>query len=476
MFLNLDKIRFKNNLSIANKFTIMYTTASLVVVILIAVGLSWVLSDLMTTAERQFLIDEVYVIKGLLEKNNQQLSSIKQEVDGVPATLKKDSSYYYYIHIKDQKNKIVMSTPGAETRINNAPFPPVNKMGWQNNIVKWQANNGQSYLLMNAPINTNHGNVTFSMEMALNIGYPQSLITKYQHYIFIFLLLLFALLILLGKLIAKSSLKSLYEMAKITQQITVSKLSNRINPKEWPKELLPLGHSFNDMLAGIERAFDNLSQCTNELAHELRMPVNNLIGSTEIILSRPRDLNEYYQLLTSNLEEFKRLSKLTDNILFLARNEFPNNAINKKTLRLEKEVSLVCEFYKYLAAEKNINIQQQGQAVLQGDQLLIQRVITNLLSNAIKYGKNNGNITITIKQSPANVELEIADDGIGISQEHLTNIFNRFYRVSATTKATNSWGLGLPIVKSILELHKGSITVTSEPEKGSKFCLRFPCW
>lgn len=471
MSLNLAKT-FKKNLSIANKFAIMYTSASTLILIIIALALSWALSDLMLTAEKQYLIDEVYVVKSLLNKHHQKLSAIKQEVDGVPEALKKNAAYFYFVNIKDANGKTLMSTPGAPEKITNAPFPKLDNIHWKDTLIKWHEN-GESYLLMNAPIIfDNDGKVKLAIEVALNVDYPESLIFKYRIYILIFLLLLFTMLLLLGRLIAKSSLKSLYEMAKVTQQITATKLSKRINHDEWPKELMPLGRSFNEMISGIEKAFNNLSQCTDELSHELRMPINNLIGSTEIILSRPRPLMQYRKLIESNLEEFQRLSKLTDSILFLARNEFPTNAIQKKTIHLENEVQKISDFYRDLAAEKNISIVQKGEATIQGDQLLIQRAITNILSNAIKYCHQNTQILFEITQCDEIIELAITDNGIGIEEEQLNKIFDRFYRREDNRQ--NSWGLGLSIVKMIMELHKGTVSATSILGKGSRFSLTFP--
>ncbi len=464
----------KKNFSIANKFTILYTSASMLILIIIALALSWALSDLMQAAERQYLIDEVYVVKNLLYKHNENLSSIKQEVDGVPEAQKNNASYYYFSKVKDSNGKVLMSTPGAEQKISHVPFPALSKTKWQDNIATWHAPNGESYLLINAPILYDQaGNIKLSMEVALNTDYPQSLIIKYQIYIGIFLLLLFGLLLILGKFIAKSSLKRLYEMAEITQQITASKLSERIDHQEWPKELISLGRAFNEMLAGIEKAFNNLSQCTNELSHELRMPINNLIGSTEIILSKPRDTSQYQQLIESNLEEFRRLSKLSDSILFLARNEFPNTVVPKTTIQLEEEVFKISEFYRDLAADKNITIDQTGSAIVQANQLLIQRAITNLLSNAIKYSNENSNILFEITKSQNCTELAIQDNGIGIETKHIDKVFDRFYRAD-DSQASNSWGLGLAIVKMIMDLHKGSVSVESDLGKGSRFVLSFP--
>lgn len=471
--MSLRNAKSRSQISIANKLTFSFTAASIIILSLIALVLSWALSNMMLLAEKQYLIDEAHVIQELLKNYPNDFSSLKQEVSGVPQALKNNATYTYYVNVIDKNEIIIMQTPDAKEHIANAPFPK-NVTAWQSHFREWVNDKGQHYLLISAPAKYDHqGNIITNLQIALNTSYPNALIQKYRLYIAAFFVLLVGLFNILGKLIAKKSLKRLYELATITEQITVSKLSDRIDTTRWPPELTSLGHSFNKMIGGIEKAFDNLSQCTNEIAHELRIPINNLIGSTEIILSRERDPIEYKELLCSNLEEFRRLSRLTDNILFLARNEMPNAFLHFTKLELAKEVKTVCEFFKDFAAEKNIQIIYEGKGSVRGDLLLVQRAITNILNNAIKYTPEGGKIHLTVRSNHDFNDIIITDNGVGISQDKLPHIFDRFYKIDS--KSTG-WGLGLAIVKTIMELHKGSIDVESIPGEGSRFFLRFPAF
>ena len=185
------------------------------------------------------------------------------------------------------------------------------------------------------------------MHMAIDTSYPQYLINKYRIIIMIILLISLLGIMLFSILIARKGLNSLYEMANITKRITSTQLSKRLNTREWPKELTPLGQAFNQMLTGLESAFNRLNQCTAELAHELRTPINNLIIGAEITLSQQRDAEEFRQELESNLEEYKRLNNLVENILFLGQSRKPLcKKLNYQYLDIKDELTKICEFYK----------------------------------------------------------------------------------------------------------------------------------
>src|SRR5205823_1333203 len=118
--------------------------------------------------------------------------------------------------------------------------------------------------------------------------------------------------IFLGYIIARKGMQSLFELTEVTKKITANSLHQQIDPKFWPKELKALGKAFNQMLERIEISFSHLTQFSADLAHELRTPVNNLMGQTEILFSRNCSIEEYQQVLGSNLEELHRISQIID--------------------------------------------------------------------------------------------------------------------------------------------------------------------
>ncbi|CAG0975615.1 partial serine/threonine-protein kinase RsbW, partial [Geobacteraceae bacterium] len=175
----------------------------------------------------------------------------------------------------------------------------------------------------------------------------------------------------------------------------------------------------------------------------------------------------------SSLEEYERLSRLIDNILFLARAE---QRIEPIPLDAGRELELLQDYYGTLAEEKGIAISCRGGGHILADPLLFQRAVGNLLSNAIRYTPAGGTITITLtRDADGGTRLTVTDTGNGIAPDDLPRVFDRFYRSSeARTLTPDGTGLGLAIVRSIMELHRGSVAISSEPGRGTSVTLHFP--
>jgi two-component system heavy metal sensor histidine kinase CusS len=281
--------------------------------------------------------------------------------------------------------------------------------------------------------------------------------------------------IVIGGGVAKKGLQKIKEFEDTMAKITIDSLHERINLNVWPKELIPLGERFNTMLERIETSFIQMSQFSSDIAHELRTPLNNLIGLTEIALSKKEIPEEYHSLLESNMQEYAHLTKLIENLLFLARSDHGKIKLNKTHVSARTEIFKICEYYEAMADEKGIVVVCDGDAEVFVDLLHFKRIISNLLSNALRYTER-GNITITVKSLPnKSVEICIQDTGIGIPNEHLSQLFNRFYRVdSSRTANSGGLGLGLAIVKSILNLHHATIEIKSIVNTGTLVTLMFP--
>lgn len=293
----------------------------------------------------------------------------------------------------------------------------------------------------------------------------------------IIIILLFSTLsaIILGHMIARNGLKRLREFENKMEQITINSLQARINLKEWPKELISLGEKFNSMLDRIQSSLNQILQFSSDIAHELRTPLNNLRGITEIQLSKNECDEKQRNLLEKYMSEFLHLSKLIENLLFIARSDNRQVTLNKEIIDARKEILNICDYHMAVADEKKIEINCEGKAYVIADLTLFKRVISNLITNALKYTSPNGRIKIKILQMDRHVEIAIHDTGVGISAEHLKNIFDRFYRIDSS-RSSNSGGigLGLAIVKSILELHGGKIWAESKINCGTSMYLHFP--
>jgi two-component system heavy metal sensor histidine kinase CusS len=317
---------------------------------------------------------------------------------------------------------------------------------------------------------------TFSKILNATGSIPQYLSVECFENTIIALLIASLSTIVIGYYIARKGLGKIQDFSRKTECITAESLHERINPQDWPCELELLSHKFNGMLDRLQVSFTQLSQFSSDIAHELRNPLNNLTGITELALTKDRTTEEYKRILESNQDEYQHLTRLIENLLFLAYADHGQAILNKSSLQANSEIEKICDYYYALAAEKQIQLHLQGTATISADPTLFKRVMSNLISNAIRYTDEHGKIEIfIIKKTASMTEISIRDTGIGISEEHLPFLFNRFYRVDPSRSAqSGGLGLGLAIVKSIIALHQGDIQITSIAHKGTTVTLRLP--
>jgi two-component system heavy metal sensor histidine kinase CusS len=283
--------------------------------------------------------------------------------------------------------------------------------------------------------------------------------------------------ILLTNLIARNMLLKIKEFSDRIENISAHSLSDKLNSEDYTKEFKVLADNFNNMLDRVKNSFVQLSQFSSDIAHELRNPINNLKGLTEITLTRKKSPEEYVQVLEKNMEEFNYLSKLIDNLLFLARSENQELVVKKQTITGHVEVENLLEYFQSAAEEKNIILSSSGEANFFVEPILFKRVIYNLVSNAIKHTPANGKIEIYLQSnSDSTSTVIVKDSGLGIEEKHLSRIFDRFYKVDASRSSNmdGNCGLGLAIVKSIVELHQGEISIESKLQQGTTVHIHFP--
>lgn len=460
MFLKSVKNIFSKNRSITTRLTFFYAIATFILLMLIALFLYWSLVNTLYQNDKQFLSDEVDIVHYLLE-HHAQPTILEHEINITPFLLS-NSFYHYYIRVLNKKNQIVYETPGMEM-LNQAVFSHKKNL-W------WYSKNGDKYLLMQSFTHTN-----WVIQAALSVSYQHEVVEQYRQRAITILIVGEIFAIFIGFIIARKGLRRLYELTNMTKNITASSLHQRVDANAWPKELRKLARAFNEMLNRIEVAFSHLTQFSDDLAHELRTPINNLMGQTEIALSCPATIKEYQQTLEANLEDLQRLSQIIENLLYLARTENPQREIKKNILQVPEEISVVCDFYQAMADDKKIKVTCEGKGIVLANQVMFRRLISNLLSNALKHTPSGGEVKFFIKEIGKNIEIRLCDNGAGIAAEHLPKIFNRFYRVDAARSQTlGSTGLGLAIVKSIVDLHHGTITIQSKVSQGTIIVLNLP--
>ena len=283
----------------------------------------------------------------------------------------------------------------------------------------------------------------------------------------------------LGWLVSQRGLRPVRTLAARAAAIDVQHLHLRVQGTEQVQELQQLGEALNQMLARLEDGFGRLSRFSEDLAHEMRTPLNNLLGHTELALRKTRSSDDYQALLASNLEEFQRLARMIDNMLFLARAEQPDAAAQREAIDLHALVAQLCDYFEGTAEERGIMLVNAAQGTLQAEPQLLRRALANLLANALRYGSADSPVQIgcTLVESAQNgqtLEISVHNQGVPMAAEHLPRLFDRFYRCDpARAQPGDSGGLGLAIVRSILQMHGGTVRVESSTS-GTRFVLVFP--
>lgn len=280
---------------------------------------------------------------------------------------------------------------------------------------------------------------------------------------------------LLGYLLLKRGLKALTAMSHHAESITPSQLTSRFRDSGVPSELQQLAVSFNAMLDRLESGYEHLSQFSADLAHELRTPVNVLMGQTQVALGRARTTEEYEQLLESNLEEFNRLAHIIENILFLSQADHASVSIERATIDMADELQKIADYFEGIAAERDMTIVVSGNGEAQVNTVMWRRAVNNLVINAIRYGHTGTTILLAADQDGSGSTVTVENRGEPLSQALADRMFDRFYRGDQSrSEYTESNGLGLALVKAIMALHGGQADVQTSAEGMIRFVLRFP--
>lgn len=280
---------------------------------------------------------------------------------------------------------------------------------------------------------------------------------------------------LLGFAAVRHGLRPLYGMVAKADDINAARLNTRLAATGLPAELRPLGLAFNAMLDRLEEGVQRLSGFAADLAHDLRTPVNALMMQTQVALSRERSTDEYQALLASCVEEYERLSRMIENTLFLARADNAQLALRRETVDVRAELRHIGDYFEMLAEDKEValTLEEAPAFTLQADPVLLRRAVNNLVSNAVAHTPPGGAITLRAYQAGAWLALEVINTGSNIAREHLDYLFERYYRADPARESRSSVGLGLAIVRAIMQLHGGSVQVESGAGR-TAFTLRFP--
>jgi two-component system, OmpR family, sensor kinase len=280
-----------------------------------------------------------------------------------------------------------------------------------------------------------------------------------------------------GWFLAGRALRPVDAITLAAQRIAGGDLTQRLNVPSSADEIGRLAATFNNMIARLDTSFRQIRQFTSDASHELRTPLTVMKGETELALRRPREASDYTVVLESNLEEIDRMTRIVDELLFLSRADMGEVKMEHLPVQLQELLEDIHRQASLLGQEREIQVVpgKMTPAVVLGDELRLRELFLNLVDNAVKYSRPGGKVEIALTTESGHAEVSITDEGIGISREDQTKIFDRFYRTDeARTHTKKGTGLGLSICAWIVESHHGRIEVQSEVGHGSTFTVRLP--
>ncbi|MCI5725087.1 HAMP domain-containing sensor histidine kinase [Fusobacterium sp.] len=341
--------------------------------------------------------------------------------------------------------------------------------------VKTYRHNGEEFLYFDAPLRIHHmHNKGEWIRGILPISKFYKNINILLIFISIFSPVLLFIIVYGGYKIVKNSFKPVNDISNTALEIQNSKdFSKRIKLGNGKDELHKMAFSFNKMLDSLESSYTHEKQFSSDVSHELRTPVTVILAESDYAINYAESLDEAKDSLSIIQRQTKKMSTLINQIMELAKLE-RQTCLETEDINLSNLITTSLKDYKYMLDDKNIQLFSdiEDNLIVSGNKIMLERVFDNLFSNALKF--TNSKIYVNLYKKE-NITLEIIDDGIGLSNEDMKNIWHRFYQANSSRNKDNNqgYGLGLSMVQRIIDLHNANISVESELNKGSKFMIKF---
>lgn len=429
--------------------------------------LYWIATQHAFEEDNHVLADKVYALRAHINKAGgpEGLSEELQAIHGGERSA-------YWVRVSDPDGTTVAQTPGMDDLLPFSAFQRVNGGTATNSSPRRHRVAGKMFALVATTQKAADGRL-----YTIQVGQDRSLDVEFTRRFGLVLAGVLAIGIVASAVSARKvmrrGLRPVAEMTQAVQRIEATHLTDRVAPAGWPPELQPLAIAFDAMLHRLDQSFTRLSQFSADLAHELRTPVANIRGEAEVSLRRARTADEYRSVVESSLGECERLSGIIDSLLFLARAEGAERQVTHTQFNARAAVEQIASYFSTIAEERNITITCSGEGEVDGDASLFSRAVSNLVDNSLRYTPDGGRILISVTPRADGCEISVSDTGSGVSETDLPHIFDRFYRADSS-RSSHGVGLGLALVKSIIDLHGGSVAARSRVEEGTTITLHFP--
>jgi two-component system heavy metal sensor histidine kinase CusS len=450
--------------SIASQLILLFTLAA---ALLLACGLGvfyWIVVRHAFAEDNAVLVDKVDGLQTSFEQRG-GLAAVAAEIDAGGSRQRAP----FMVRVLDPAGATIGQTTGMETLLPANIFPPVASR--ETAAPSEHRVDGKLFALTTR--HAHAGGQQFTIQVAQDRSTDEQVERKFGILVLIVLSGSILASILIAIPVTRRGLRPLEEMKRSLERIGPTHLNERVAPANWPRELQPLAIAFDEMLKRLDDSFTRLSQFSADLAHELRTPIANMLGEAQVALSRDRSAAEYRETIESTIGECERLSGIVDNLLFVARADAATEPVERIRFDARAAVEKIAAFYETIAEDRHVAINCIGQGQISADPALFERAVGNLVDNALRFTPEHGSIQIALAERTNDFEVAVSDNGSGVAPEHLPRVFDRFYRAEPS-RGSDGAGLGLALVKSIVDLHGGTAKIQSEVGRGTTVSITFP--
>lgn len=439
-------------LSMKLKITIGYTITLILFVIGVLFVIVEIADDAILINEKEQLVDEV--------------SDAIQDIQKGKKFDYFDDNVYLILY-NDKKEYIDGGIP---------EFFPVDSELYNGKLRKIKTNDDIVYYVYDRSIVVENGETMWLRGVISDMNYGK-MGRFILHIAFIILPILIVISTIIAYFITGKALEPVKKIQETAENISQNnRLSLRIGLKG-TDEIGKLAKTIDNMLEKLENAFVKEKRFTSDVAHELRTPISIIMAESEYNIKHEDQLSEMKESMKTINKQIGKMSSIVEQLLTLSRADYGNVKLNLKYIDVEKKIFEVIESIQEKANKKGIKIQLNSNLdnkIFKLDELMFERVIHNIIENGIKYGIENGYVKIVLSLDKDRLKIVFEDNGIGISNENIDKIWDRFYVVDKSRSLNrDSTGLGLSMVKLIVEKHQGNVKVSSKLGVGTTFTIFF---
>ena len=458
MFLkSLDRFRHATGF----RLTVWYAGLGMLHALVLGLLTYGLLASSLRQRDRQHLVMELYEMAELYDRHG--LAGVQQEVEsyGQPP--------YYFVRLIGA---------GQATRLLALPepwaaftLPPLDAVPGPATVAWDELATPDDHRLEVASLGLADGTV---LQVGKLTSDRAALLQGFRTIMAVVMLPMLVLSLAGGAVLARRTLRPLQSLIRTVQSIEAGAIDTRVAIRQTGSELDELGRLFNIMLDKIAVLMQGMRDALDNVAHELRTPLARLHARAEVALQAEHQTHDR-EVLADCLEESERLLAMLHTLMDISEAETGMMPLAREPINLAELLAETVDLYRYVIEAQAMGVSTSAPPTLWvlADRNRLRQVLANLLDNAIKYTPPGGQITLTASREPDGVAVVVEDTGRGMTPDELIHIWDRLYR-GDTSRSPRGLGLGLSLVKAVVQAHHGAITVSSTPGVGSRFTLRFP--